>query len=64
MYIINLHNRLSGLYRTYVIDENDDLNEKLAKFESRVKEKLLNWYEDDYLEFRLEENDDIYFEFF
>lgn len=54
MYIINLHNRLSGLYRIYVIDENDDLNEKLAKFESRVKEELLNWYEDDYLEFRLE----------
>lgn len=50
MYIINLHNRLSGLYRTYVIDKNDDLNEKLAKFESRVKEELLNWYEDDYLE--------------
>ena len=63
MYIINLHNRLSGLYRTYVIDKNDDLNEKLAKFESRVKEELLNWYEDDYLEFRLEvidsETDDI-----
>lgn len=41
MFIINLHNRLSGLYRTYIIDENDDLNEKLAKFESRVKEELL-----------------------
>lgn len=54
MFIINLHNRLSGLYRTYIIDENDDLNDKLAKFESRIKEELLNWYEDDYLEFRFE----------
>lgn len=42
MYIINLHNRLSGLYRTYVIDKNDNLNKKLAKFESRIKEELLN----------------------
>lgn len=54
MYIINLHNQLSGLYRTYIIDENDDLNEKLAKFEECVKEELLTWYEDDYLEFRFE----------
>lgn len=53
MHVINLHNRLSGLYRTYIIDENDDLNEKLAKFESRVKEELLNWYENDFLEFRI-----------
>lgn len=63
MYIINLHNQLSGLYRTYIIDENDDLNEKLAKFESRVKEELLTWYEDDYLKFRFEvintQNEDI-----
>ena len=29
MYIINLHNQLSGLYRTYIIDENDDLNKKI-----------------------------------
>jgi hypothetical protein len=63
MYIINLHNRLSGLYRTYIIDENDDLNEKLSKFEERVKEELLTWYEDDYLKFRFEvidtQNEDI-----
>lgn len=63
MYIINLHNQLSGLYRTYIIDENDDLNDKLAKFESRVKEELLTWYEDDYLKFRFEvidtQNEDI-----
>lgn len=63
MYIINLHNQLSGLYRTYIIDENDDLNEKLAKFESRVKEELLTWYKDDYLKFRFEvintQNEDI-----
>lgn len=63
MYIINLHNQLSGLYRTYIIDENDDLNDELAKFESRVKEELLTWYEDDYLKFRFEvidtQNEDI-----
>lgn len=63
MYIINLHNQLSGLYRTYIIDENDDLNEKLSKFEERVKEELLTWYEDDYLKFRFEvidtQNEDI-----
>lgn len=54
MYIINLYNRLSGLYRTYIIDENDDLNDKLSKFEKKVKDELLTWYEDDYLEFRFE----------
>lgn len=54
MYIINLHNQLSGLYRTYIIDENDDLNEKLSKFEERVKEELLTLYENDFLEFRIE----------
>ena len=54
MYIINLHNQLSGLYRTYIIDENDDLNDKLSKFEKKVKDELLTWYEDDYLEFRFE----------
>lgn len=63
MYIINLYNQLSGLYRTYIIDENDDLNDELAKFESRVKEELLTWYEDDYLKFRFEvidtQNEDI-----
>lgn len=63
MYIINLHNQLSGLEKTYIIDENDDLNEKLSKLESRIKEKLLAWYEDDYLEFRFEvidtQNEDI-----
>ena len=63
MYIINLHNQLSGLYRTYIIDENDDLNEKLFKFEERAKEELLTWYEDDYLKFRFEvidtQNEDI-----
>lgn len=63
MYIINLHNQLSGLYRTYIIDENDDLNEKLSKFEERVKEELLTWYKDDYLKFRFEvidtQNEDI-----
>lgn len=63
MYIINLHNQLSGLYRTYIIDENDDLNKKLSKFEERVKEELLTWYEDDYLKFRFEvidtQNEDI-----
>lgn len=41
MYIINLHNRLSGLYRTYIIDENDDLNDKLSKFKKKVKDELL-----------------------
>ena len=63
MYIINLHNQLSGLYRTYIIDKNDDLNEKLSKLESRIKEELLTWYEDDYLKFRFEvidsQNEDI-----
>lgn len=54
MYIINLHNQLYGLYRTYIIDENNDLNEKLSKFEERAKEELLTWYEDDFLEFRIE----------
>ena len=63
MFVINLHDGISGLYKTYLIDENDDLNEKLAKFESRVKEELLTWYKDDYLKFRFEvidtQNEDI-----
>ena len=63
MFVINLHNGLSGLYKTYIIDENDDLNDKLSKLEKRIKEDLLTWYEDDYLKFRIEvidqENDDI-----
>lgn len=63
MFIINLHNELSGLYKIYIIDENDDLNDKLSKLEKRIKEDLLTWYEDDYLKFRIEvidqENEDI-----
>lgn len=63
MFVINLHNGLSGLYKTYIIDENDDLNDKLSKLEKRIKENLLTWHEDDYLKFRIEvidqENDDI-----
>ena len=54
MFVINLHNGLSGLYKTYIIDENDDLKDKLSKLEKRIKEDLLTWYEDDYLKFRLE----------
>lgn len=54
MFVINLHNGLSGLYKTYIIDENDDLNDKLSKLEKRIKEDLLIWYEDDYLKFRIE----------
>ena len=63
MFVINLHNGLSGLYKTYFIDENDDLNIKLSKFEKRIKEDLLTLYEDDFLEFRIEvidqKNEDI-----
>lgn len=63
MFIINLHNGLSGLYKIYIIDENDDLNDKLSKLEKRIKEDLLTWYEDDYLKFRIEvidqKNEDI-----
>lgn len=44
MFVINLHNGLSGLYKTYIIDENDDLNDKLSKLEKRIKEDLLTWY--------------------
>lgn len=54
MFIINLHNGLSGLHKTYLIDENDDINVKLSKFEKRIKEDLLTLYEDDFLEFRIE----------
>lgn len=54
MFIINLHNGLSGLYKIYIIDKNDDLNDKLSKLEKRIKEDLLTWYKDDYLKFRLE----------
>lgn len=63
MFVINLHDGVSGLYKTYLIDENDDLNDKLSKLEKRIKEDLLILYEDDYLEFRIEvidqENEDI-----
>lgn len=63
MFVINLHNGLSGLYKTYIIDENDDLNDKLSKLEKRIKEDRLTWYEDDYLKFRIEvidqDNEDI-----
>lgn len=54
MYIINLQDQLDGGYNTYIIDENDDLNTKLAKLGSKIKEKVSTWYEDNYLEFRLE----------
>ena len=54
MFVINLHDGLSGLYKTYLIDKNDDLNIKLSKFEKRIKEDLLTLYEDDFLEFRIE----------
>ena len=33
MFVINLHDGISRLYKTYLIDENDDLNIKLSKFE-------------------------------
>lgn len=63
MFVINLHDGISGLYKTYLIDENDDLNIKLSKFEKHIKEDLLTWYEDDYLKFRFEvidtQNEDI-----
>ena len=63
MFVINLHDGLSGLYKTYIIDKNDDLNDKLSKLEKRIKEDLLILYEDDYLKFRIEvidqENEDI-----
>ena len=41
MFVINLHDGLSGLYKTYIIDKNDDLNDKLSKLEKRIKEDLL-----------------------
>lgn len=54
MFVINLHDGISGLYKTYLIDENDDLNIKLSKFEKHIKEDLLALYENDFLEFRIE----------
>lgn len=54
MFVINLHDGVSGLYKTYLIDENDDLNIKLSKFEKHIKEDLLALYENDFLEFRIE----------
>lgn len=54
MFVINLHDGLSGLHKTYLIDENEDLNIKLSKLEKRIKEDLLTLYEDDFLEFRIE----------
>lgn len=53
MFVINLHDGISGLYKTYLIDENDDLNIKLSKFEKHIKEDLLALYENDFLELEL-----------